>query len=189
MTSSTGVISTIPSRRDALLRVGGGFAGLALVDLLSRDGFSFAGAPVANARGSPLAVKRPHFPAKAKHVIFLFMNGAPSQVDTFDPKPELEKYDGKPYTGKTKVGSNGRAIGNLMRSPFEFKKHGKSGLPISSLFPHTSKFADDLCVVRSLYTDTAAHAWRLLADQHGHADYRQAEHGFVAQLRARHAER
>jgi len=55
------------------------------------------------------------------------MNGAPSQVDTFDPKPELEKYDGKPYTGKTKVGSNGRPIGNLMKSPFPFGKHGKSG--------------------------------------------------------------
>ncbi|HEX3149808.1 MAG TPA: DUF1501 domain-containing protein [Gemmataceae bacterium] len=149
----------ILSRRDAVIRVGGGFAGLALVDLLSRDGyFARAEAPVANAPGSPLAVKKPHFPAKAKHVIFLFMNGAPSQVDTFDPKPELDKYDGKPYTGKTKVGSNGRPIGNLMRSPFEFKKHGKSGLPISSLFPHTSKFADDLCVIRSLYTDTAAHA-------------------------------
>jgi Protein of unknown function (DUF1501) len=149
----------IPSRRELLLRMGGGFAGLALVDLLSRDGFfARGGTPVAHAPGSPLAVKKPHFPAKAKHVIFLFMNGAPSQVDTFDPKPELEKYDGKPYTGKTKVGSNGRPIGNLMRSPFEFKKHGKSGLPISSLFPHTAKFADDLCVIRSLYTDTAAHA-------------------------------
>jgi Protein of unknown function (DUF1501) len=147
------------SRRDFLLRAGGGFAGLVLVDLLTRDGFfARAGAPTARAAGSPLAPKASHFAAKAKHVVFLFMNGAPSHVDTFDPKPELDKYDGKPYTGKTKVGSNGRPIGHLMRSPFEFKKHGKSGLPISSLFPHTAKFADDLCVVRSLYTDTAAHA-------------------------------
>jgi Protein of unknown function (DUF1501) len=142
------------SRREFLWQVGGGFAGLALVDLLSRDGF-FA---QAGEKTGPLAPKKPHFPAKAKHVVFLFMNGAPSQVDTFDPKPELEKYDGKPYTGKTKVGSNGRPIGNLMKSPFPFTKHCKSGLPISSLFPHTAKFADDLCVVRSMYTDTAAHA-------------------------------
>src|SRR3954471_9293869 len=142
------------SRRDFLLRAGGGFAGLALIDLLTRDGF-FARA---GERGGPLTPKEPHFPAKAKHVVFLFMNGAPSHVDTFDPKPELDKYDGKPYTGKTKVGSNGRPVGHLMRSPFEFTKQGKSGLPISSLFPHTARFADDLCVIRSLYTDTAAHA-------------------------------
>lgn len=141
------------SRRDFLFRAGGGFAGLALIDLLSRDGLLRAGD-----KTGPLAPKKPHFPAKAKHVVFLFMNGAPSQVDTFDPKPELEKYDGKPYTGKTKVGSNGRPIGNLMKSPFPFAHHGKSGLPISSLFPHIAKFADDLCVVRSMYTDTAAHA-------------------------------
>ncbi|HVK13550.1 MAG TPA: DUF1501 domain-containing protein [Gemmataceae bacterium] len=143
---------TFPTRRDLLLRAGGGFAGLALVDLFTRDGF------FANAAPSPLAPKKPHFPAKAKHAIFLFMNGAPSQVDTFDPKPVLEKFDGKPYTGKVKVGSNGRPVGHLMRSPFPFTKHGKSGLPVSSLFPHTAKFADDLCVLRSLHTDTAAHA-------------------------------
>ena len=86
------------------------------------------------------------------------MNGAPSQVDTFDPKPALAKHDGTAYSGGTPVGSNGRPIGHLMRSPFPFTNHGKSGLPISSLFPHTAKFADDLCVIRSLYTDTAAHA-------------------------------
>jgi hypothetical protein len=139
------------SRREFLWQVGGGFAGLALIDLLSRD-------PLAHASGSVTKPKKPHFPTKAKHAVFLFMNGAPSQVDTFDPKPVLDKFDGKKYDGKTKVGSNGRPIGNLMKSPFPFTKHGKCGLPISSLFPHTAKFADDLCVIRSLYTDTAAHA-------------------------------
>src|SRR5262249_51895165 len=135
------------SRREFLWQVGGGFAGLALLDLLSRDGV--------------LGVeKKPHFEAKAKHVVFLFMNGAPSQVDTFDPKPALAKYHGKPYAKKDvpTIGSNDRPVGHLMQSPFPFAKHGKSGLEISSLFPHTSKFADDLCVIRSLYTDTAAHA-------------------------------
>jgi hypothetical protein len=130
--------------------VGGGFAGLALLDLLSRD--------AAAAVKSPLAAKPPHFPAKAKHAVFLFMNGAPSQVDTFDFKPALTKFNGTPYRGEVEVGSNGRPIGYLMQSPFEFQKHGQSGLEISSLFPHTSKFADDLCVIRSMYTDTAAHA-------------------------------
>jgi hypothetical protein len=138
------------TRREMLWQVGGGFAGLALLDLLGRDGF-FAAEP-----GD--AAKKPHFAAKAKHVVFLFMNGAPSQIDTFDPKPALAKYDGTAYAGGTPVGSNGRPVGHLMKSPFPFTRHGESGLPISSLFPHTAKFADDLCVIRSLYTDTAAHA-------------------------------
>ncbi len=135
------------SRRQFFLQAGCGFGGLALLDLLARDGHAQAG-------------KSSHFAAKAKHVIFLFMNGAPSHVDTFDPKPILDKYDGKPYMDKSvpTIGSNGRPVGHLMKSPFPFKKHGQSGLPISSLFPHTAKFADDLCVIRSMYTDTAAHA-------------------------------
>jgi uncharacterized protein DUF1501 len=91
-------------------------------------------------------------------VVFLFMNGAPSQVDTFDPKVALAKYHGTPYRGATPIGSNGRPVGHLMKSPFRFTRHGQSGLEISSLFPHTARFADDLCVLRSLYTDTAAHA-------------------------------
>ena len=130
---------------------------LALVDLLSGDGF-FGSAARADEPGSPLKEREPHFPAKAKHVVFLFMNGAPSQVDTFDPKPALTKYHGMPYSGELTVGSNNRPIGNLMQSPFEFKKHGRSGLEISSIFPNIAHHADDLCVIRSLYTDTAAHA-------------------------------
>ncbi len=147
------------TRREFLWQVGGGFAGLALVDLLSRDGF-FTRARAADDPKNPLAAKEPHFPAKAKHAVFLFMNGGPSQVDTFDYKPELSRFDGKPYERKDVpvVGSNGRPVGHLMQSPFPFSKHGQSGLEISSLYPHTAKFADDLCVVRSMYTDTAAHA-------------------------------
>src|SRR6516225_8401896 len=140
------------TRREFLWQVGGGFAGLALIDLLTRDGF-FAGlarAAEPKAALNPLAPKKPHFPAKAKHVVFLFMNGAPSHVDTFDPKPALTQHHGKPYKGKLAVGSNGRPVGHLMRSPFPFTRHGKSGLEISSLFPHVAKFADDLCVLRSL---------------------------------------
>ena len=133
-----------PSRRDFLANAAHGFGGLALIDLLARDGY--------------FGPRASHFPAKAKHAIFLFMNGAPSHVDTFDPKPALAKFDGKPYRGTTPVGSNFRPVGNLMASPFAFGKYGQSGLEISSLFPHTSQFADDLCVIRSMYTDTAAHA-------------------------------
>jgi hypothetical protein len=142
------------TRREFLWEVAGGFAGLALIDLLTRDGFFKLEAAEIN----PLAPKKPHFEAKAKRVVFLFMNGAPSQIDTFDPKAALEKFHDTPYKGDTSVGSNGRPIGHLMKSPFPFKKHGQSGLEISSLFPHTARFADELCVIRSLYTDTAAHA-------------------------------
>ena len=146
------------TRREFLWQVGAGFAGLALIDLLSRDGF-FGAAQAAEA-ANPLTPRPPHLAAKAKHAVFLFMNGAPSHVDTFDPKSELTKHDGQPYRNKDVpvVGSNGRPVGHLMASPFEFKKYGKSGLEISSLFPHTARFADDLCVIRSMYTDTAAHA-------------------------------
>src|SRR5689334_6735285 len=138
------------TRREWLCQMGGGFASLALIDLLSRD----ARAAAVN----PLAAKAPHFPAKAKHAVFLFMNGAPSHIDTFDPKPALTKLNGTPYKGSLVVGSNNRPVGFLMQSPFEFKHYGQSGLEISSVFPHTSRFADDLCVIRSMYTDTAAHA-------------------------------
>jgi len=143
------------TRREFLWEVGGGFAGLALVDLLSRDGFFASSAQAAE---SPLAAKPPHFRQPAKHCIFLFMNGAPSQVDTFDPKPALTKYDGQKYAGRHAVGSNGRPVGYLTQSAFKFHPHGKSGLPISDIFPHTAKHADDLCVIRSMHADTAAHA-------------------------------
>ena len=136
------------TRREFLLQAGGGFAGLALADLMATEARA----------ASPLTAKPSHFQAKAKHCVFLFMNGGPSQVDTFDPKPALSKFHGTPYMGEAKVGSNGRAVGHLMQSPFEFQQHGQSGMPISSLFPNISRFADELCVIRSLHADTAAHA-------------------------------
>ncbi len=136
------------TRREFLWQVGGGFAGLALTDLLQAEERS----------GSPIAERPAHVPAKAKHCVFLFMNGGPSQVDTFDPKPMLDRHDGQPYAGDAKVGSNGRPVGHLMKSPFEFSQHGDSGLEISSLFPYTAQHADDLCVIRSMHSDTAAHA-------------------------------
>ncbi len=135
--------------------VGGGFLALPLIDLLGREGF-FNSTVAANEPAFELG--KPHYAKAAKHCVFLFMNGAPSQVDTFDPKPALDKFDGTAYDGKTKVGSNGRPIGKLMKSPFRFQKQGESGLEISDLFPKTATHADDLCVLRAMYTDTAAHS-------------------------------
>ena len=147
------------TRREFLWQLGGGFTALPIVDLLSRDGFFDQPLHAAG----PKKVEKvhqagQHFPAKAKHAVFLFMNGGPSQVDTFDPKPVLEKYSGKTYDGELTIGSNGRPVGYLAPSHFPFRNYGQSGLPISSLYPHVSKFADDLCVVRSMYCDTPTHS-------------------------------
>ena len=147
------------SRREFLWETGAGFTGLALLDLLSRDGFfdRLRAEDVQKVQGL-LAPRKPHFEPGATRCVFLFMNGGPSQVDTFDPKPLLEKHHDTKYDGGIEVGSNGRPIGYLMKSPFPFQQHGESGLPISSRYPHLARHADDLCVIRSMHTDTAAHA-------------------------------
>ena len=147
------------SRREFLWETGAGFTGLALLDLLSRDGFfdRLRAEDVQKVQGL-LAPRKPHFEPGATRCVFLFMNGGPSQVDTFDPKPLLEKHHDTKYDGGIEVGSNGRPIGYLMKSPFPFQQHGESGLPISSLYPNLARHADDLCVIRSMHTDTAAHA-------------------------------
>lgn len=112
-----------------------------------------------SASSSPLAPKAPQTPGKAKAVIHLFMNGGPSQVDTFDPKPELTKYDGKkiPLELRTE-----RPTGVAMKSPFSFKKYGQSGLAVSELFPRVGAHADDLCVIRSMHAEVPNHEPSLL---------------------------
>ncbi|MCH2295965.1 MAG: DUF1501 domain-containing protein [SAR324 cluster bacterium] len=148
------------TRRAFLWQWGGGFATLPLIDLMTTDKFfsSSAAASEVNPNPDHSIHQTPHFHPKAKQVVFFFLNGGPSQVDTFDPKPALEKFAGDPYHGDLQIGSNGRAIGHLAPSPFPFKNHGQSGLEISSLFPHLARFADDLCVIRSMYADTPTHS-------------------------------
>ena len=104
--------------------------------------------------------KPPHFPGKAKSVIFLFMVGGPSQVDTFDPKPALEKYNGQPLPASygTIVSQFTKGDTPLLRSPWTFKKYGQCGRDVSTLFPHIAECVDDLCFVRSFYTDSTVHA-------------------------------
>ncbi|MFP6874047.1 MAG: DUF1501 domain-containing protein [Verrucomicrobiales bacterium] len=152
--------SPIPafSRRDFLNRVGMGFGALAAGTILAKH---------ANGALNPLSPRNPHFPARAKAVIHLFMNGGPSQVDTFDPKPELTKYDGKKIPIdylKTE-----RPTGAALKSPFRFRKHGQSGLEISDLFPNVAQSADELCIIRSMHADVPNHEPSLLLMNCGEA--------------------
>lgn len=143
------------TRRQAIQRAGAGFGALALTDLLSRD---------AIAAGGQVPI---HFPAKAKRVIHLFMNGGPSQVDTFDHKPALLDFDGKSAPmGKLKTE---RPTGNVMRSPYEFKPYGQSGKMVSELFPHTAKHVDDICFIHSMHADVPNHEPSLLLMNTGEA--------------------
>lgn len=139
-----------PLSRRALLRAsGGGFGYLALAGLFGREA-----AALGNAAGGilPLGDKPGHFTPRAKRVIFLFMPGGPSQVDTFDPKPRLTQDSGKPspklYLGERR---------NLLGSPWKFQRYGQSGIEVSDLFPHTARRVDDLCVIRSLVADDTNH--------------------------------
>ncbi|RYD23292.1 MAG: DUF1501 domain-containing protein [Verrucomicrobiaceae bacterium] len=137
----------ILDRRDFLRRCGMGFGGLALGGLFGGMGKAMGMAVSEN----PL----PNFAPKAKRVVHLFMNGGPSQVDTFDPKPSLQEYHGKliPLEGlKTE-----RPTGAALRTPFTFDRYGRSGLEVSELFKHTAKHADDLCVIRSMTADVPNH--------------------------------
>ncbi|MFN3652241.1 MAG: DUF1501 domain-containing protein [Armatimonadota bacterium] len=115
----------------------------------------------AEAAANPLAARPPHFAPRAKRLIFLFMHGGVSQVDSFDPKPMLAKMNGEPLPfPKPKV--QFAETGNLLKSPWEFRSYGQSGLPVSDLFPQIGSCADDLCVVRSLHADQSAHGGALL---------------------------
>ncbi|GIW84714.1 MAG: hypothetical protein KatS3mg107_0374 [Gemmataceae bacterium] len=138
------------SRREFLRRAGGGFGLLALADLLHAE----------QARSvNPLAPKKPHFPAKAKAVIWLFMNGGPSHVDTWDYKPELEKRDGQELPGfDPNTGFFNQQVGPLMKSPFRWRQHGQCGKWVSELFPHLSRHVDKMAFIHSLWTDSNNHA-------------------------------
>ncbi len=140
------------SRREMLKTSAAGFGGLALAALLGEEN---------RVQASPTSPKPPHFPAKAKRVIFLFMHGGPSHVDTFDYKPQLTKDDDKPLPfDKPRVFS--AATGKLLASPWKFKQHGQSGAWISEVFPQVAKQADDLCLIRSMHGSNSRHGGALL---------------------------
>jgi hypothetical protein len=133
------------TRRQFLQRAGMGFGALSLATLL---GDNLAAAESSSPSASALTPRNPHFRAKAKRVIHIFAQGAPSQVDTWDPKPALAKYDGQKIPGMDGV---------AMASPFKFEKKGKSGIEVSEVFPRVGDLVDDLAVIRSMHTDIPAH--------------------------------
>jgi len=150
------------TRREALCRMGNGFGMMAFASLLG-DSLYAAGA---RATADGVQVNKLDHPARAKRVIFLFMNGGLSQVDSFDPKPMLDKYHGQPLPGGTIATE--RKTGALMRSPFAFKKYGHVGMDVSELFPHVGECADDICFIRSVYTDIPNHEPSMLMMNTGH---------------------
>lgn len=154
------------TRRELVWQMGGGFAGTALAALLQQDGFFSRALASTNSppAAGPLAPRPAHFPAKAKACIFLMMNGAPSQVDTFDYKPALEKYAGQPLPpGRSYINSGGRRVGFLTPAFRRFRPGGDSGLMISDYFPRVRRHADKLAVIRSCHTDSHAHGSALVA--------------------------
>ncbi len=144
----------IQTRRSFFQQCAGGIGIIALAELMAAEGR--AAAPEVN----PLAPKKPHFPAKAKNVIFMFMEGGPSQLDLFDPKPELQKWSGKPLppsmTKDLRLAFT-KPNAAVLASPRTFQRYGKSGIEFSDYIPHIGSCADDLCLVRGMYTDAFNH--------------------------------
>ena len=137
------------TRREALRRVGNGFGMMAFAGMVGQS-LARAAGPTRRHSASQL-----DHPQRVKRVIFLFMNGGCSSIDSFDPKPMLEKYDGQPLPGGTI--KTERRTGELMKSPFKFKKYGQCGMDVSELWPHLGEVADDICWVRSVYTEIPNH--------------------------------
>ena len=158
------------SRRRWLRHAGAGFGSLALAGLLAERAPRFAAAK--ETVNSPLSMRKPHFPARVKRVIHLFMNGGPSQIDTFDPKPLVTELTGQPLPASVKnelQTTQRKRVGNLFASPFKFQQHGHSGIDISELYPHVARHSDDLCVIRSMQGEIANHTPGLLLTNCGHA--------------------
>jgi hypothetical protein len=155
------------TRRAMLSRCGMGFGALALADLMKQAGLMDQTAAQAANYVSPLAPKQPHFAAKARHVIHIFLNGGCSQVDTFDPKPKLQEYAGKNLP--TPNLPTERKTGAAFPSPYKFQKYGESGIEVSEIFANVGGVIDDFCVIRSMHADVPNHEPSLLLMNCGEA--------------------
>ncbi len=159
------------SRRELLSRMGTGFGWLGMAAVLSDTQPAGAASPA-----DPLGVRPPHFAPRAKRIIHLYMNGGPSQVDTFDPKPALKTHAGQRPPGTADLKTE-NATGGLMPSPFKFNRSGRSGLEISELYEQTARFADDICVIRSMYTDVPNHEPSMFLMNSGHVQAIRPSYG------------
>ncbi|MCU0879059.1 MAG: DUF1501 domain-containing protein [Pirellulaceae bacterium] len=158
---TAGGASNLLSRRSMLIRAGGGLGLVGLSAALSEAGL-LAATGAAAASNNPLAPRQPHFAPRAKRIIFLFMNGGPSHVDTFDPKPELTKHAGETLPESFATKNSRRRNGKLLASPFKWGPQGECGIEVSELYPEVSRHIDDLCVIRSMHTDNPNHEPGLL---------------------------
>src|SRR3954462_10783616 len=152
MNHHCGRYESFTNRRDFLKKAGAGFGLLGLADLLQGQGL-LAANPEPSPALDPMAPRPPHFPARAKSIIWLFMEGAPSSVDLFDPKPELTKRDGQRINIDVFNGNPGP----LMKSPFSFKQYGQSGAWVCEKYPNVAKHVDDFAFVKSLYSESNDH--------------------------------
>ena len=152
------------TRRDMLLRCGSGFGALAAAALLRDPAFGAiverrpveARPGIERPEREPAGRQAAAFPAKARSVIFLFMDGGPSQVDTFDPKPRLDREHGQPIKVKTHP-TQFNNVGNVLACPWKFRHYGESGIPVSDLFPQVGECVDDLAIVRSMVSNFSEH--------------------------------
>jgi len=144
------------TRRELLAHCGNGFAMLGLAGLLAEEAAAASTSPVTRPPSSPLAPRPPLHAPRARRVIFLFMSGGPSHVDLFDPKPRLQAEGGRPLPF-AKPALERTKTGNLLASPFAFRRQGQSGIAVSELFPHLAGCVDDLCVIRSMVADNINH--------------------------------
>ena len=147
------------NRRQLLRSAGAGAGLLAFSSLLGQEGLLADDVPgPAIDPDFPMAARQGHFPTKAKSVIWLFMNGGPSHIDTFDPKPELDRRDGQELEGfDPETGFFKDQVGPLMKSPFSFTQYGETGTPVSELFPYTAQHVDDMAMIHSMYSDSNNH--------------------------------
>lgn len=147
-----------PTRRDLLRSTACGFGQVALLSLLQDVGRA---ATASASMGNPLALRDSHFVPRVKRIIFLFMHGGVSHIDTFDPKPKLAQLDGQPLPFDMPLQFASKT-GNLMRSPWRFRRYGESGLEVSDLFPHVGSMVDDICFIRSMHVEQVDHGGAIL---------------------------
>ncbi len=148
-----------PDRRSFLRNAGGGFGMLALTAMLAEEGLLHGEAGAASASLNPLAPRKPHRAARAERIIYLFMAGGPSHLETFDPKPELQRMHGEKLPASFGPVKTRRGVdkNRLLATKRTFKKYGQSGIDVSDLFPHLATQADEICLLRSCYGDSVTH--------------------------------